>query len=96
MESDDFNLHNLREWQPVNDVLQKIPPKVQRGFFFHELNVTCIDVLSEYLALGSDVGIIFWYNRRNGNMQKLRTEVIIIKPAVHLHSILISNINPIT
>lgn len=75
MESDDFNLHNLREWQSINDVLQKIPPKVQRGFFFHELNVTCIDVLSEYLGLGSDVGIIFWYNRRNGNVQKLRTEV---------------------
>lgn len=76
MESDDFNLHNLREWQPIDDVSQKIPSKVQRGFFYQELNVTCIDVLSEYLGLGSDVGIIFWYNRRNGNVQKLRTEVI--------------------
>lgn len=76
MESDDFDLHNLREWQPVNDVLQQIPPKVQRGFFHQELNVTCIDVLSEYCGLGSDVGIVFWYNRRTGNVQKLRTEVI--------------------
>lgn len=86
MESDDFNLHNLREWQPVNDVLQK----VQRGFFFHELNVTCIDVLPEYLGLGSDVGIIFWYNRRNGNVQKLRTEVIIASKRMLLNHALLS------
>lgn len=75
MESDDLDLHNLREWEPINDVFRKIPPKIQRGFFFQELNVTCIDALPEFLGLGSDVGIIFWYNRLNGNVQKLRTEV---------------------
>lgn len=75
MESDEFDLRNLREWQPINDVFEKIPPKIQKGFFFQELNITCIDALPEYLVLGSDVGIIFWYNRQNGNVQKLRTEV---------------------
>ncbi|XP_055320315.1 WD repeat-containing protein CG11141 [Sitodiplosis mosellana] len=74
MESDEFDLNNLREWKPTKDVFEKIPPKIQRGFFFQELNITCIDVLPEFLAIGSDVGIIFWYNRRNGNVQKLRTE----------------------
>ncbi|XP_031622315.1 WD repeat-containing protein CG11141 isoform X2 [Contarinia nasturtii] len=74
MESDEFDLRNLREWQPIKDVFQKIPPKIQKGFFFQELNITCIDALPEFLALGSDIGIIFWYNRRNGNVQKLRTE----------------------
>lgn len=75
MESDDFNLRNLREWQPIDNVFHKIPPKIQKGFFFQELHITCIDALPEYLALGSNVGIIFWYNRHNGNVQKLRTEV---------------------
>lgn len=75
MESGDLDLQNLRQWQPINDVFQKIPPKIQRGFFFQELNITCIDVLPEYFGLGTDAGIIFWYNRRNGNVQKLRTEV---------------------
>lgn len=75
MESDDFNLRNLREWQPIDNVFHKIPPKIQKGFFFQELHITCIDALPEYLALGSNVGIIFWYNRNNGNVQKLRTEV---------------------
>lgn len=75
MESDDLDIRNLREWQPVTDVLLKIPTKIQKGLFFQELNITCIDALPEFLALGSDVGIIFWYNRNTGNTQKLRTEV---------------------
>lgn len=75
MESDEFDLQNLREWQPIDDVFAKIPPKIQKGFFAQELSITCVDILPEYLALGSDVGIVFWYNRQNGNVQKLRTEV---------------------
>lgn len=75
MESDEFNLRNLREWYSINDVLQKIPSKIQRGFFSQDVNLTCLDVLPEFLAFGSDVGIIFWYNRKNGKIQELRTEV---------------------
>lgn len=65
----------LREWSPLTDVFAKIPLKVQKGFFFVELNVTCIDALDDFLALGTDVGIVYWYNRQNANVQKLRTEV---------------------
>lgn len=65
----------LREWSPLTDVFAKVPLKVQKGFFFVDLNVTCIDALDEYLALGTDAGIVYWYNRQNGNVQKLRTEV---------------------
>lgn len=85
MESEEFDLKNLREWQPTKDVFEKIPSKIQRGFFFQELNITCIDALPEFLALGSDVGIIFWYNRRNGNVQKLRTEVKTTKNKNQIH-----------
>lgn len=69
------DIRALREWSPLTDVFAKIPLKVQKGFFFVELNVTCIDALDEYLALGTDAGIVYWYNRQNGNVQKLRTEV---------------------
>lgn len=85
MESDDFNLRNLREWQPIDNVFHKIPPKIQKGFFFQELHITCIDALPEYLAFGSNVGIIFWYNRHNGNVQKLRTEVSLIHSFLKSH-----------
>lgn len=75
MESDEFDIRNLREWTPLTDVLQKIPTKIQKGFFFQKLNLTCVDILPEFIGFGSDVGIVFWYNRQNGNVQKLRAEV---------------------
>lgn len=75
MESDDFDIRNLREWYSINDVLQKIPSKIHKGFFPLELNLTCLDALPEFLVFGSDVGIVFWYNRKNGKIQELRTEV---------------------
>lgn len=59
----------------LNDLLAKIPGKLQRGIFYSDVNLTCIDVLTDFIALGSDVGVVFWYNRINGNMVKLRCEV---------------------
>lgn len=75
MESETFDIRNLREWYSINDVLQKIPSKIQKGLFLHELNLTCIDAVCEFLVFGSDVGIVFWYNRKSGKIQELRTEV---------------------
>lgn len=66
---------NLREWVPLTDLLEKIPASVQKSFFYQDLSITCVDVLTDYIALGSDCGIVFWYNRGNGNVQKLRSEV---------------------
>lgn len=75
MESEGYDIRNLREWYSINDVLQKIPSKIQKGLFLHELNVTCVDAVCEFLVFGSDVGIVFWYNRKNRKIQELRTEV---------------------
>lgn len=69
------NINNLREWAPLTDLLSKIPTRIQKTFFYQDVNITCIDVLSDFIALGSDVGIVFWYNRSTGNVQKLRSEV---------------------
>lgn len=64
----------LREWAPLTEILELIPV-ARRGFFPANLNITCIDAIEDYLALGSDAGIVFWYNRRSGEMQKLKGEV---------------------
>lgn len=69
------NIRNLCEWFPLTDVFQKIPLKIQKGFFFSDLNVSCVDAVDEFIALGSDAGIVFWFNRRTNQVQKLRTEV---------------------
>lgn len=70
------NIKNLREWSPLSDLLSKIPTRIQKTFFYQDVNITCIDVLPDFIALGSDVGIVFWYNRSTGDVQKLRSEVI--------------------
>lgn len=64
----------LREWAPLTEIMDLIPA-ARRGFFPSNLNVTCVDAVEDFLALGSDAGIVFWYNRSSGEMQKLKAEV---------------------
>ncbi|EDW00950.1 WD repeat-containing protein CG11141 [Drosophila grimshawi] len=64
----------LREWAPLTGIMELIPT-ARRGFFQANLNITCVDAAEDFLALGSDAGIVFWYNRRSGEMQKLKAEV---------------------
>lgn len=73
---DDENpINKVREWAVLNDLLSKLPAKLQRGIFYSDVNLTCVDVLADFIALGSDVGVVFWYNRINGNIVKLKCEV---------------------
>ncbi|XP_052841424.1 LOW QUALITY PROTEIN: WD repeat-containing protein CG11141 [Drosophila gunungcola] len=68
-------LCSIREWAPLTEVIDLIPARLQRGFFPANLNLTCVDATEEFLAVGSDAGIVFWYNRHSGEMQKLKAEV---------------------
>ncbi|XP_017049958.1 WD repeat-containing protein CG11141 [Drosophila ficusphila] len=68
-------LCSIREWAPLTDVIDHIPARLQRGLFPANLNLTCVDATDEFLAVGSDAGIVFWYNRQSGEMQKLKAEV---------------------
>ncbi|XP_037951674.1 WD repeat-containing protein CG11141 [Teleopsis dalmanni] len=68
-------LYAIREWAPLTDLIERIPSRTQRGFLSVDVNITCIDAVNEFIALGSDVGIVFWYNRFTGNVQKLKAEV---------------------
>lgn len=67
-------IFSLREWAPLTDIIEKIPHSVQKGLFSSDLGITCVDCVPEFIALGSDAGIVFWYNRFNGEVQKLRSE----------------------
>ncbi|KAH8271505.1 hypothetical protein KR018_002196 [Drosophila ironensis] len=68
-------LCSIREWAPLTELFDRIPARLQRGFFPADLNLTCVDACEEFLAVGSDAGIVFWHNRRTGEMQKLKAEV---------------------
>ncbi|XP_069698641.1 tectonin beta-propeller repeat-containing protein 2 isoform X2 [Periplaneta americana] len=64
----------LREWAPLTHLLQQIPLKAQRGLFTHDLNLTCVDTLPEFIAVGTNLGLVYWYNRKKGDLQRLRCE----------------------
>ncbi|XP_074028022.1 WD repeat-containing protein CG11141 isoform X2 [Leptinotarsa decemlineata] len=64
----------LREWAPLTELLNKLPLKIQNGIFFQEVKLSCVDILPEYIALGTNVGIVYWYDRRKKDLQRLRCE----------------------
>ncbi|CAG9816312.1 unnamed protein product [Phaedon cochleariae] len=64
----------LREWAPLTELFSKLPAKTQTGIFFQDIKLTCVDVLPEFLALGTNVGVVYWYDRKKRDMQRLRCE----------------------
>ncbi|KAJ8898361.1 hypothetical protein PR048_003721 [Dryococelus australis] len=68
----------LQEWAPLTDFLQQVPLRAQRGLFTYELNLTCVDCLPDFLVVGTNLGLVYWYNRKTCDLQRLRCEVCII------------------
>lgn len=65
----------LTEWAPYTNLINQIPLKILSGLFTQDLSLTCIDATNEYLALGTNTGLVFWYCRQKGDLQRLRCEV---------------------
>ncbi|XP_012533365.2 WD repeat-containing protein CG11141 [Monomorium pharaonis] len=66
----------LREWAPLAVLLQQIPAKIQNGIFMQDISFTCIDALPEFIAIGTNHGLVYWYNREKQDLQRLRCENI--------------------
>ncbi|XP_024882624.1 WD repeat-containing protein CG11141 [Temnothorax curvispinosus] len=64
----------LREWAPLAVLLQQIPAKIQNGIFTQDISFTCIDALTEFIAIGTNHGLVYWYNREKQDLQRLRCE----------------------
>lgn len=65
---------NLREWAPLTDLLNRIPSKPNLNIFSGEVKITCVDILPEFIALGTNYGMAYWYDRKTKNLQRLRCE----------------------
>lgn len=65
----------LREWEPLTGLFSQLPTKAQNGLFSFDIKLTCVDILPEYIAVGTNFGLVYWYDRQKKNIQKLRCEV---------------------
>ncbi|RZC43344.1 WD repeat-containing protein, partial [Asbolus verrucosus] len=61
-------------WAPLTDLFNKLPTRLQTGIFTQDVKLTCIDVLPEFLALGTNLGLVYWYDRKKKDLQRLRCE----------------------
>lgn len=64
----------LREFCPLYYVLNAIPAKVQRGFRSVLVYLTALDSSSDFLAVGSSIGMLYLYCRRLAHMNKYSLE----------------------
>ncbi|XP_054469725.1 tectonin beta-propeller repeat-containing protein 2 [Anoplopoma fimbria] len=64
----------LREFCPLYYLLDAIPAKVQRGFRSVLVYLTALDSSSDFLAVGSSIGMLYLYCRRRAHMNKYSLE----------------------
>ena len=51
-----------REWSPMVKLLSQIPTRIHRNIVGYDLNLTCIAAHSHFLALGTNAGLVYWYD----------------------------------
>ncbi|XP_012735157.2 tectonin beta-propeller repeat-containing protein 2 isoform X1 [Fundulus heteroclitus] len=64
----------LREFCPLYYLLNAIPAKVQRGFRSVVVYLTALDSSSDFLAVGSSIGMLYLSCRRVAHMNKYSVE----------------------
>lgn len=65
----------LKEFCPLYYLLNAIPAKVQKGFRSVLVYLTALDASSDYIAVGSSIGMLYLYCRRASHMNKYNLEV---------------------
>ncbi|XP_015178966.1 PREDICTED: uncharacterized protein LOC107067716 isoform X2 [Polistes dominula] len=61
----------LKEWAPPTALLESIPARTAIGLFNHDINFTCIAALCDFIAVGTNSGAVYWYNRETHETTKL-------------------------
>ncbi|MGH0177212.1 UNVERIFIED_CONTAM: hypothetical protein FKN15_011858 [Acipenser sinensis] len=64
----------LKEFCPLYYLLNAIPAKVQKGFRSVLVYLTALDASSDYIAVGSSIGMLYLYCRRLNQMKKYNLE----------------------
>lgn len=77
----------LKEFAPLVHILNQIPQHAQRGLNRVDVKLTCLDVISEYLAIGSNVGVVFLYDRHKNTVERLSCSVSGVFPVLSIWNV---------
>lgn len=71
-----FDVETLKEYEPLTELLSQVPKKVQRGLQtqIETLEISCFDANQDFIALGSNIGIVFLYDRSKHTIERLRSD----------------------
>ena len=69
MTSSDGNI--FREHSPLLGLLSKVPARVHRGLVGYDLSLTCVAAHPRFLALGTNAGLVYWYDREEDVLHRL-------------------------
>ena len=53
----------LQEFEPLTQLLARVPCRIQRGLLMCDLMWTCVDVTDRWIAIGTDAGVVYLYHR---------------------------------
>ena len=76
----------LREYAPLDALLRLLPKKAQRALTLSQsaidVEYTCVDATSEFIVLGSNISVVYIFDRQDQQLGKLKCEVSLI-PALY-------------
>ncbi|GFR99993.1 WD repeat-containing protein [Elysia marginata] len=77
----------FREFERLDSLLSQLPKRAQHGILKScDLVLTCIDANKKFIVLGTNIGITFFYSRRDKTMQRLKaTNQGAVITAVRMH-----------
>lgn len=71
----ELNKCHLQEHEPLGHLLSVLPLKAQKGLSSIPIDYTCLDVTPEFIALGTNVGLVLLYDRLAQTLQRLNCKV---------------------
>ncbi|XP_077865720.1 tectonin beta-propeller repeat-containing protein 2-like [Saccoglossus kowalevskii] len=64
----------LKEFKPLSYLHNLLPHKAQKGIKNIDIELTCIDVNTNYIGLGSNIGLVFLFDRKHQQLVRLKCE----------------------
>ena len=75
-----------REHEPLWSLLSQIPKKAQRGLLMQcDLILTSVHADENFIALGTNIGIVFLYRRKEQTLERLKSEVITVYFEIYIY-----------